>query len=106
MINCAFIVFFQAVVGSDIAELLLKKKIDMDENEVSEPEEVEVENHIANGALSLSPNDAKVTQKFCDLLLFGHKNGALGMRDILIHKHAISLYRVYIRIVISNTVLI
>jgi hypothetical protein len=59
--------------------LLLKKKIDMDENDVSEAEEVEVENHIANGAFSASPNDAKITQKFCDLLLFGHKTGALSM---------------------------
>jgi hypothetical protein len=73
----------KAVVGSDIAELLLKKKIDMvSESDVSATEGDDVVDESLNATFPVSPTDAKITQKFCDLLLFGHKNGALGNYQI------------------------
>jgi len=83
------------VVGSDIAELLLKKKAKLEvgggvdsESNNSEAEDEgddgDRDSGVSTAIVNTAPNDSKITQRFCDRLLFGHKNDALGKKKKLI----------------------
>ena len=78
-----YLLFFQNVVGSDIAELLVGNKDGSGGRSVediigggSEDQDDTVQDEDLGSSKKVP--EAKATEKFCELLLYGHKKDALG----------------------------
>jgi len=72
---------FQMAIGSDVAELLLKSKSTGKESDRGSDRESSEDESNRNGETVSEVNqnkDDKCIEKFCELLVYGHKKEALG----------------------------